>query len=206
MSARVRVHGYLPTHTARRLRFSAPQPTTMNSLVLEGNVEYVTAKGGVQQLEAMYIKGKMVRYVHISPRVDVGKSIQRHVRAGLVACMYGCDRPDTDKTNPQTPHTKQHTHTHSSTPWTSRPAASSARGSSPRHARRRPRRQTVWVEGVLLLLLLSFSRRRGSSRWPCRALRRTRCCRESIKRWIGIKRKCDEWQDSGWPSFAVAFS
>lgn len=49
-------------------------------MVLEGNVEYVTAKGGVQRLEAMYVKGKMVRYVHISPRVNVGKSIQRHVR------------------------------------------------------------------------------------------------------------------------------
>lgn len=43
-------------------------------------MEYVTPRGGAQQLEALYIKGKMVRYLHISPRINVGKSIQRHVR------------------------------------------------------------------------------------------------------------------------------
>jgi hypothetical protein len=53
-------------------------------MVLEGAVEYVTATGGAQRLEALYVKGKMVRYVHLAPRVHVGKTIQRHVRAYVV--------------------------------------------------------------------------------------------------------------------------
>lgn len=55
-------------------------------MVLEGAVEYMTARGGAQQLEALYVKGKMVRYVHLAPRVNVGRTIQRHVRAHVSMC------------------------------------------------------------------------------------------------------------------------
>jgi hypothetical protein len=63
---------------------------TLDSMVLEGGagVEYVTARGGSQRLEVLYIKGKMVRYVHVSPRVNVGKSIQRHVRGALALGVW----------------------------------------------------------------------------------------------------------------------
>lgn len=36
-------------------------------------------QGVQQELEVMYIKGKMIRYVHIPEKINVGRHIQRHV-------------------------------------------------------------------------------------------------------------------------------
>lgn len=137
-------------------------------MVLEGAVEYVTARGGAQRLEALYVKGKMVRYVHLAPRINVGRAIQRHVRAFVNMCGYvGSHRPAWDPI-----HLSTTNYTHSSTPSMSRPDASSGRGSGPNCACRGSTPRCSPVASLVMVGLVGG----GSSRWRCRARRRTRSC------------------------------